>query len=504
MGHQMSRFKLSYICLLIVVIGALSQTAYTIAPLQLKTLAQNFVFGFLEVPYNQAVQSKPFTVKLDTGHLNRLNNGGFDSLTELEHWDEASTLGWDIDTERCIEGACAKLTTTTSAEAGELRQTVTHSTDKLGMSIFVTAYIYRDSSDEGEYEFCVDNTCKAIDVFGWYPYEIQSPVELTNEVYIRPSDGTYSNGNQVDISVDAVSTSYRSVGYTVSSQDMSVVVKDGAGAQTISNGNGEVVSLANTRINSDSWTQTANKVWIRRDGIFLVSGHIGFQSGASSTRARCVIRKNGSSFLIDHKGTPNNQGSGGVSCPAKAVELSNGDYLEIVFYNDTGTSQAIDTSTATTYLSVVEITDTASVLKAIDPVICQEKDLTQLTNDGTAATFNSLTVDRCYTVHLQTYYSGVQSGEQINCIFRDTGDTKRVTETRVYGVVDGSSTIAINSSVGASKQFPAVGSSYEVVCDFLDGTSTNGTLVGGAGNGRSYVQLCEMPANYICNSNKFD
>ena len=34
--------------------------------------------------------------------------------------------------------------------------------------------------------------------------------------------------------------------------------------------------------------------------------------------------------------------------------------------------------------------------------------------------------------------------------------------------------------------------------------STNGTLVGGGGNGRSYAQLCEMPENYICNSTKFD
>ena len=67
----MNRFRLGFLALLIVIIGALAQTAYTIAPLQLKTLTQNFVFGFLEVPQNQAVQNSPFTVKLKFEPSNR-------------------------------------------------------------------------------------------------------------------------------------------------------------------------------------------------------------------------------------------------------------------------------------------------------------------------------------------------------------------------------------------------------------------------------------------------
>lgn len=185
-----------------ILLGLLSYPAYTIAPLQLKTTLASYVFGFLQVPHNQAVQNKAFTVKLETGHQNRLNNGSFDALNSLSGWDEATVGGWVKDESRCLDGSCLTLNTTAIADAGELRQTINFANHEQGLRVLFSVYVYRGLTDEGAYELCLDNTCRPIDHTGYKLLGVQGFSAATNVIYIRPIGGSFTDGTQVDISLD--------------------------------------------------------------------------------------------------------------------------------------------------------------------------------------------------------------------------------------------------------------------------------------------------------------
>lgn len=183
----------------------LSSTAYTIAPIQLRTALQTFVFGFLEVPYNQATSPAGYTVKLETGNENRLVNGSFDSSVVAGGWDEATLGSWANETSRCLDGSC--LTLDDTGINSELRQTTTFNAHEFGLPIKAEAFIYRGATDSRAMEICLDNQCQDINHGDntYKKYEFISYAQAANVFFIRPIDGTIGGGVVVDVSVDKAS-----------------------------------------------------------------------------------------------------------------------------------------------------------------------------------------------------------------------------------------------------------------------------------------------------------
>lgn len=183
-----------------IVVGCLIATsAYTIAPLQLKTSLESFVFGFIEVPYNQAVQNKPYTIKLDTGSNNQLVNGSFDDQTEHKGWNEVSVGAWAKTDTGCLEGSCYEITTSTIGDAGALQQTISVAEEYQYVGV---VWAYRGATDGGEYEICAGSDCLTIghEKGKWHPYQLYhfgaNPV-----ISVKPMD-SFASGDTVDIKVD--------------------------------------------------------------------------------------------------------------------------------------------------------------------------------------------------------------------------------------------------------------------------------------------------------------
>lgn len=192
--------KLKFKMVIIAAIGIFFATsAYTIAPLQLKTSLESFVFGFIEVPYNQAVQNKPFTVKLDTGSNNQLVNGSFDDQTEHKGWDEVSVGAWAKTDTGCLEGSCYEITTSTIGDAGTLQQTISVAEEYQYVGV---VWAYRGATDGGEYEICAGSDCLTIghEKGKWHPYQLYhfgaNPI-----ISVKPMD-SFASGDTVDIKVD--------------------------------------------------------------------------------------------------------------------------------------------------------------------------------------------------------------------------------------------------------------------------------------------------------------
>jgi hypothetical protein len=196
-----------------------SSIGYSIAPLQLRTAVQTIVFGFLEVPYNQATGSAGYTARINTGNENRLINGNFESSINLEAWDEATVGAWTSGNTNGLSGKCLALDTTVALGAGELRQSLSFNTHEQGVNIVASIYIHKGDLDEGNYEVCLDSICKDINIPGYHPYRFMGQSLATNTFYVRPKDGTFTGGTRVQLSVDIASLGIDSTGRVEISND---------------------------------------------------------------------------------------------------------------------------------------------------------------------------------------------------------------------------------------------------------------------------------------------
>lgn len=168
----------------------------------IKTTTSKFISLVFNVPYNQAVKMGGINGYLETGNQNRLLNGEFESNNPIEGWDEASVGAWQSEAATCLSGKCLSIDTTDSAQAGELRQTTSWNSGQGNLSIRASVYIYKDALDEGEYEVCLGALCREISTVGWDHYIFPAKATASSVFYIRPTDGTFTNGKRAKLSVD--------------------------------------------------------------------------------------------------------------------------------------------------------------------------------------------------------------------------------------------------------------------------------------------------------------
>lgn len=145
------------------------------------------------------------------------------------------------------------------------------------------------------------------------------------------------------------------VGAIAQNKKMGAAVLSGAGVQSVSNGTAEKVQIGTLEINKGNFTTSSNSIVVPSgaDGLYLVSGSIGFNSAASGGRAICTIKVNGTAVTTS-RNLPNNQGLGSTSCPPKAIELVENDVVSMDFTNNTGAAQTIDTSIQATFLNITQ------------------------------------------------------------------------------------------------------------------------------------------------------
>lgn len=114
------------------------------------------------------------------------------------------------------------------------------------------------------------------------------------------------------------------------------------GAQSISNNTYTKIQFPTVIFDPSSiWSTVNNRFTATIAGIYRIGSVIGTVGGGGAYNVSVYVYKNGSPYLVLCQITSNNSDAVGGSC---LVSLAAGDYVEIFFRQQSGSSQTIETS----------------------------------------------------------------------------------------------------------------------------------------------------------------
>lgn len=275
-------------------------------------------------------------------------------------------------------------------------------------------------------------------------------------------------------------SAYRSAAFTIAHNIASNVLPD-----TVVEDSSQAWDAVNSKyiVPKTSWYRVCGSVGGTPSANALVQTRIEYFGGGNIARATAYTDSG-------RTNTPN---------VCKPVKLNLGDEIILGFYQNSGLLMPGNTGVDLTYLTITEVADLASIVKNLNDdnnVKCQTKINT--TNyigsnsvDIVDLTFNNLTIGKRYSIAGQIWAT-TRGGVDTTVYFRsgasNTGEIYGVTWHRTVSTPAGITTHHPNvtfTSASTSLYFNVDAQSVS------DGVNGDGTKE------RTFIELCELPSNYI-------